>query len=138
MVITLANNATLFVYDGIQVENELAQLQRLEDFVYVNYGITLAELQSEKSDLVADLNLTINILGGFDDEDGGPPMGIPSFLWGCCFGIVGVAIVYFAADNKSETRGAVIGCIISNLLGIGCLVLYYVLVVYYAVSWWYW
>ncbi|MFB6342735.1 hypothetical protein ACE1ET_13485 [Saccharicrinis sp. FJH62] len=48
------------------------------------------------------------------DEDGttGPPLGIPSFLWGCILSWVGILIVYFLTEeNKDETKKAVWGCV---------------------------
>ncbi|MFB6316983.1 hypothetical protein [Saccharicrinis sp. FJH54] len=48
------------------------------------------------------------------DESGvdGPPLGIPSFLWGCLLSWVGLLLVYLLTEeNKDETRKALWGCI---------------------------
>jgi hypothetical protein len=37
-------------------------------------------------------------------------LGIPSFAWGACLGVAGIAIVYFVADDRDETKKALIGC----------------------------
>jgi zinc transporter ZupT len=45
-------------------------------------------------------------------------LGIPSFLWGCVFGIVGVLVVYLMTDeNKDQTKKAFFGCIAGSLIG---------------------
>ena len=134
-IVTKATSYELFVYDLDNVEQELSRLQSIEDYVNANPGITLLDLEADKSEILSGFNLNSSIMGSYDDNDG-PPLGISSFLWGCCFGIVGVAVVYFVTDNKSETKSALTGCVISNLVSGGCLVVYYILVYYYYSSWW--
>lgn len=109
-----ANNADLFSYNADEVNQELVQLQNLEDYVNANPGITLTNLQSDNNDLVANLDLNLNNLGGFA-LSGEPPLGIPSFLWGCVFAVVGVAVVYFITDqDMDETKKAFLGCVVSG------------------------
>ncbi len=129
-----ANNADLFSYDADEVHQELVQLQNLEDYVNANPGITLTNLQAEDNDLVANMNFALNNLSGFPFSGGEPPLGIPSFLWGCVFGVVGVAIVYFVADqDKDETKKAFLGCVVSA----AAYILFWVFwVVLWGGAWW--
>jgi hypothetical protein len=130
-----ANNADLFSYDADEVNQELVQLQNLEDYVSVNPGITLTNLQAEDNDLVANLDLNLNNLGGFPFAGGEPPLGIPSFLWGCVFGVVGVALVYFLTDeDKAETKKALIGCVVAGLSYTVFWVIYYLA---WGALWWF-
>jgi hypothetical protein len=127
-----ANNADLFSYNQDQVNQELSQLQALENYVSANPDVSLTNLQAENNSLVADLNMSANSMGGFS-LSGEPPLGISSFLWGCVFGLVGVAIVYFMTDeDKDETKKALIGCAVS---GLSWTVFY---VIYYLVWWGAW
>ena len=48
----------------------------------------------------------------------GPPLGIPSFAWGLCCGLPGLAVVYFVADDKEETKKAFYGCVTSTVVGV--------------------
>ena len=122
-----ANNADLFSYDADEVNQELGQLQSLENYVNANPGITLTNLQAEDNNLVANLDLNLNNLGGFPFQDGEPPLGIPSFLWGCVFGVVGVALVYFLTDeDKAETKKALIGCVVAGLSYTVFWIIYYI------------
>lgn len=119
-----AGAGDLFNYDKQAVEAELADLTELENYVDNNPTKTLSVLAQEGNQLLAGLNLSspIGLSMMFDD----PPLGIPSFLWGCAFGVVGVAIVYFVTDeDKDETKKAFYGCIASTV----------VYVVLYAVWW---
>ena len=109
-----ANNADLFSYNADEVNQELGQLQSLENYVNANPGITLTNLQSENNNLVANLNLDLNNLGGFPFLSGEPPLGIPSFLWGCVVSWVGILVVYFMTDeDKAETKKALFGCLVN-------------------------
>jgi hypothetical protein len=132
-VFVSANNASLFSYNEDQVNQELSQLQSLENYVSVNPDVSLAGLQADNNSLLANLNMTSNF-GGFS-LSGEPPLGIPSFLWGCVFTLVGVAIVYFMTDqDMAETKKAFLGCAVSGLVYI----LWYVFVVLiYGGSYWY-
>ena len=54
-----------------------------------------------------------------------PPLGVPSLLWGFCLGIVGVVIVHLVAEDRAETRKAIIGCAISTALYVVVYVLFW-------------
>ena len=110
-----AGAGDLFNYDKMAVEAELADLTELENYVDNNPTKTLSVLAQEGNQLLTGLNLSgpIGLSMMFDD----PPLGIPSFLWGCAFGVVGVAIVYFVTDeDNDETKKAFYGCIASTVV----------------------
>jgi hypothetical protein len=125
-VFAMANNSDLFSYDENQVSQEMSQLQALEDFVAVNPGVTLSNLQTENNALVNDLNLANGEFGGIGSMSGEPALGIPSFLWGCVLSWVGVLVVYLVTDqDKSETKKAFMGCIVGALAYTVFYVIYY-------------
>ncbi len=104
-----AENAELFKVDDQEINAEFAQLNELEQFVSANEGITLAEI-NPSNPLVQNVNNSSDILGILSTLRGDPPLGIPSFVWGACFGVAGIAVVYFVADDRDETKKAFIGC----------------------------
>ena len=106
-----ANSADLFSYDVNQVDQEMSQLQTLENFVSVNPGVTLTGMQQAENDLLNDLNLTRGEFGGIANLGGEPALGIPGFLWGCILGPVGILIVYLVAEDSTETKKAIWGCV---------------------------
>ena len=110
-----ASNSDLFSYDRAAVESELAELTELENYVAENPATTLSLLETTENNLISGLDLASpNAMGLFFDD---PPLGIPSFLWGCAFGVVGVAIVYFVTDeDKDETRKSFYGCVTSTVI----------------------
>ena len=128
----MAGNADLFSYDKAKVSDELASLQMLEDYVVANPSITLTDLKNQENVLVSGMNLIPS--GLYNTMMGEPPLGISSFIWGCVFGIAGVAVVYFVADDKEETTKAFKGCVVGALAYTAVYVLFYV-VLWNSVSW---
>jgi hypothetical protein len=104
-------NADLFKIDDQEINAEFAQLNDLEQFVEANEGLTLSEINTNNP-LVQNLNNSSDILGVLSTLRGEPPLGIPSFAWGACFGVAGIAIVYFVSDDRDETRSALTGCVV--------------------------
>lgn len=119
-----ASSAEVFEMDENFVNTELAQLTELENFVTENEGITLSEMDSN-TEILTDLNSSGDILRTLElIGRGDPPLGIPSFAWGACFGVAGIAVVYFVTDDRDETKKALTGCAIVQ----GALILIYVVV----------
>jgi len=107
------SNGELFTYNKKAVNTEFAELNAIENYVNQNDGITLSEMKSQNLDLATSIS---NF--SFDSSAIIGPIGIPSFLWGCILGPVGVLIVYLIADDpKSEAKKAFWGCVIGSLLG---------------------
>lgn len=108
----IASNGELFTYNKQAVNTEFAELNAIENFVNQNDGITLSEMKSQNLDFantISTFSLDSSAIIG--------PIGIPSFLWGCILGPVGVLIVYLIADDpKSEAKKAFWGCVIGSLL----------------------
>ncbi len=115
-----ADKSDLFNFEINEVNTELAQVEELDQYLDEN-DLSFAELQEIDSELIANVS---------DQAMMSPAMakrhrvlGIPSWIWGCVFGVAGVAIVYFVADNKDETKEALWGCV-------GAAVIY--IIVYFA------
>jgi len=106
-----AENADLFKVDDQEINAEFAQLNELEQFVEANEGLTLSEINTNNP-LLQNLNNSSDILGVLSTLRGEPPLGIPSFAWGACFGVAGIAIVYFVSDDRDETKKAFTGCVV--------------------------
>lgn len=110
----LAAGSDLFSYDKEAVNNEMADLNALENYVKENTGITLADLKANNSSLLTNLNISEIFSPSFAFNE--PPLGIPSFLWGCCLWTGGVLIVYIMTDNdRDEVKKAFKGCVISTV-----------------------
>lgn len=113
-----ASNLDLFQYDENIINEKFQSLNNLEIFINQNQGITLTEIQAnnENDGLIVNLdkNGINNSLNIFTD----PPLGIPSFMWGCCFGWVGIIIVYITCNDPIETNKALKGFVVTGVAGV--------------------
>jgi len=108
-----SENAEVFQVNEQEMNAEFAQLNDLEAYVDANEGITMSEI-GQDNPLVLNVAASSDVLGVLSALRGDPPLGIPSFLWGFCFTVAGVALVYFVADDRDETKKAFIGCAVSG------------------------
>lgn len=105
-------DASLFAVNEQEISNEFAQLNELEQYVNANEGVTLSSMD-ESNPLIANVSSSSNAMGALSAM-GEPPLGVPSFFWGLCFSVAGVAIVYFVSDDRDETKKAFIGCAVNG------------------------
>jgi hypothetical protein len=132
-IMLMASNADLFIYNTELVNNELSKLQVLENFIASNPEISLIDLELENSSLITGLNLNNSVEGSFCNQEE-EPLGISPFLWGCCLGITGVAVVYFLMEDKEATKKAFKGCVIRSIVSTALTVVYYVIILAYGSS----
>ena len=106
----LANDADLFKLDYNTVRAEFTELNQLASMVTANADLTYSSLQLTNSDLLTSMRLVPESV--LPDGSKNPVLGIPSFLWGCAFGVVGMAVVYIVSNqNMDETKKSLWGCI---------------------------
>lgn len=115
-------NADLFTMDEAKIEAEFAELNTLDAYLDEHEGVTLEELQSSGAAMA--LNLSPETMSGLSAMMEAP-LGIPSFLWGCVLGWVGILIVYLVSEDKDETKKALYGCLAWSAV----IILYYVIVI---------
>lgn len=101
----------LFSYDAKALENDFEDLERLENIVLYNEGLSLPELleKSGISGLASGWQFQTPRPGGRGD--------IPPFVIGCCLGPVGVAILLASSDTDAElVFKSVFGCMIPSAI----------------------
>ncbi len=123
--------ADMIDVDESYIENVFADLNQLESYVVEHQGVTLNELKAIGSTLVANVDVSgLGSLGACSMLGGEPPLGIPSFLWGCCLGWVGILLVYIITDNdKEEVKKSLYGCLVGAASSIIIYVVYAALIV---------
>ena len=115
-VSAFASNADLFKLDYNAVQQEFTELNTLVEMVQANPDLTYSSLSMTNADMVEHMNLMPN--AAIPLAGGNAVLGIPSFWWGCVFGLVGVGIVYFLTDqDSSEAKKALWGCVVSAVAG---------------------
>lgn len=100
------------------IESEFAALDEIQNYLEANPEVDFATLEQENKDLLSGVNLT-NSTSSLTATDQMPLL--PAFWWGCCLGIIGLALVYFITDNdRDQVKKALIGCVISTVIaGVG-------------------
>lgn len=105
-----ANDADLFKLDYNAVQAEFSQLDQLAVMVKSNSDLTYSVLKLEDANLIESLRLISESTLPAGEKN--PVLGIPSFLWGCGLGVVGILVVYIVSDkDKVETKKALWGCV---------------------------
>jgi hypothetical protein len=108
---------SVFSFDEDEINDALSSLNELDAFLEINSNATYETLVENGNHLVVNLESTASPMG-MAGQDDGPPLGIPSFLWGCVFGVIGLLIVFVATDNDSaEAKKALWGCLTSSAVG---------------------
>jgi flagellar capping protein FliD len=114
-----AGNASLFQFDQNKVNAEMNQLSKVENYVSTHNGVTLEQLKAENNDIVSGVNLTESTSTLSALTEGA--LGIPSFIWGCVLGWIGILITYLVTQDREETKRALYGCLIGY---VGLIVIY--------------
>ena len=105
-----ANDADLFKLDYNTVRAEFTQLDQLAVMVTSNSDLTYDMLKLSDGNLIESLRLVPE--SALPTGEKNPVLGIPSFLWGCGLGVVGMAIVYIVSNqNMDETKKSLWGCL---------------------------
>jgi hypothetical protein len=103
-----AESADLFSYNTAEFEASLNELNQLEAVVLSQEDATFESLQLTNQDLMVNISDQPMLSDGTQRK---PPLGIPSWIWGCALGFIGIGIVYFVTEDNDEVMKALYGCI---------------------------
>jgi hypothetical protein len=120
VTLTFSNIFANGEFDNNVSKTEFNQINQLETYVEANPQTTLSEIKVNNPELLNGVELldetATSSLGAVKDM----PL-VSGFWWGCCLGVIGLAIVYFVTDHdKDQVRKALFGCLIATVLwGVG-------------------
>ena len=104
---SFASNSDLFKLNYDQVKQDFAQLDQLANKVKAE-NLTYDDLMVTNADMIN--NMALSNVPSVPLPDGA--LGIPSFLWGCVLGPIGILFAYILTDNDTEeAKKALWGCI---------------------------
>lgn len=111
----IANDADLFKVDQKKVDTYMQDIKEIEILAQQNnndYNTTY-DLNPNLFEKV-NLNTSLAPIIAYSDT----PLGIPSFVWGLCCGVSGLAVVYFITEDSDETKKALYGCLASGVISV--------------------
>ncbi|MFZ1751284.1 MAG: hypothetical protein WAU01_13865 [Saprospiraceae bacterium] len=105
----------------VNIDEELKDLDLIGRYVETNH-FDYDQLNATNPEMIEKTNLSSGVTeDDFFANKGDVPLGIPGFLWGFCFGVIGMLVVYLVmddgADRKKQVKQALYGCIVGTLLG---------------------
>jgi len=121
-----ANDAALFSYDKVHVNQELAEISNLEQYVQNNQEVLPTELPVEFSSMINQIDSSFDPTE--DNNTSNPVFGIPSFCWGFCFSVPGIILVHVITGNYEESQKAFKGCLIEVILSVATYTVYIILI----------
>lgn len=90
----------LFSLDEAALNEAFSDLNKLEDHVNANTGISLTEVNENSPELLENLNISTDVQG-IDQVQGYISNGL-AFLLGCVLGIIGILIVAIVSEGDWE------------------------------------
>lgn len=115
---SVALDESVFSFDEELLNEELNELNELDAYLEANENVTFEALAEAESPLIANVASSASPMG-MAGQEGEPPLGIPSFLWGCVFGVVGLAVVYIMTEqDMDQTKKALWGCVASTAVSV--------------------
>lgn len=104
---------SVFELDESVLGFAMVELNKLNDYITQNEGVTYEDLKVLESALIVNVSNSSAPLGMANENES--PLGIPAFFWGCFLGWVGILLVYMITDNdKEQVKKALNGCLIAG------------------------
>ena len=122
--VSSASDADDFSFNESEFYSSFETLNEIDQVVESNPLISVDELKNVDGLSMEGLE-ALDYMNSFE-----PPLGIPSFLWGCVLGWIGILVTYLVTDgDKQETKQALIGCIVGGAVYVVLYIVYIVLIV---------
>jgi len=121
--ITKSEIQSVTEFDESEIYAAFADVSALDQYLAQNNNKSYTEVSQENATLVSGISTTTTL--PFSASSDELVLGIPSFLWGCVFGWVGLLVVYLVLENKVQTKKALTGCVVSTAVSV---VLYIVVI----------
>jgi hypothetical protein len=117
LFINVSNVFATDIFEEVSTKSDFSELSKVEKFLETHESLTLADIKISNPELLANLELVESANPLLLNTNKDMPL-VGGFWWGCCLGVVGLALVYFITDNnKSQVRPALWGCLIFTVLG---------------------
>ena len=107
--VSFASDGDDFSFNESEFYSSFETLDEIDQIVENNPLISVEDLKNVDGLSMEGLE-ALDFMNAFE-----PPLGIPSFLWGCVLSWVGILVTYLVTDgDKQETKQAFIGCLVGG------------------------
>lgn len=105
----------------LEIDNALQELDLIDRYVEKE-NVNFQSLLEKNPELLYEVQLASQASEDeFFAKGDDRPLGIPGFVWGFCFGVIGMLVVYLTMDEgegrKKEVKNALYGCVAGTLIG---------------------
>lgn len=114
--ITKSEIQSVTEFDDSEIYAAFAEVSDLDQYLAQNDNKTYTDVSQENGTLLNGISASTTL--PFTASSDELVMGIPSFLWGCVFGWVGLLVVYLVLENKEQTKKALYGCVVSTVVSV--------------------
>ncbi len=114
--ITKSEIESVTQFDESEIYAAFADVSELDQYLAQNNNKSYTEVSQENATLVNGISATTTL--PFSASSDELVLGIPSFLWGCVFGWVGLLVVYLVLENKVQTKKALTGCLVGTVVSV--------------------
>jgi hypothetical protein len=107
------------IFETVDTKADFYEINIIENYLNLHPESTMLDLKKDKPELLEGIQMIENTNAISANSMKDMPL-VGGFWWGCCLGVVGLALVYFISDNdRSQIRPALWGCLIFTVLGGG-------------------
>jgi hypothetical protein len=104
----------VFDFDESEIYSSFSEIDDLTSYLNDNETVSFSELSAINSPLIENVNADAAIVLNTQDKLTPPIFG--AFLWGCCYGPIGILVVAVCTSNdKDQIRQAANGCIVFHV-----------------------
>jgi hypothetical protein len=122
-----------FSYNSQAIELEFASVKPLESFIENNFEkADFSFVKLNNGIILSNVENTLNLNPNLPNAGGDYPiLGIPSFVWGFCLGVIGIVAVAVIGNDlpkdekQAQVKKSAVGCLVG--WGIGAVVYFVVL-----------
>jgi hypothetical protein len=121
-----AYSETTLADNEAEIYSAFNEIEDLVSYISINENASFEELSTKNSSIVE--NVTTEAVIALNTQETLNPPIFGAFLWGCCYGPLGIVVVSVCTNNdKDQVRQAANGCIVFNISAAIVYVLSYLL-----------
>ena len=102
-------------FDEAEITNSFSEIDELVNYISENETATYSDIEKTNSSLLENVSTSSAV--ALSTQEGGSPLVIGAFFYGCFFSVVGIILVAIVTNNDSDqVKKAEIGCIVSTIV----------------------